>query len=147
MACLQFLWGRGTDTKVATQPGRSSISSNKSIVFFKMYEQEMYKLDISQMQLWIFDKNLVCLQSLHETTDSNYVGKSLHEFSYKDHVELWGRLLSETLLDGVEIKHTVLHHNTLIYIETKPLDMVDSQGNKYVHGCMLIVIPYLVSMK
>jgi hypothetical protein len=114
---------------------------NNDIVYYKFLNADTYALDLHKMQVWIFDKNKICIHaSDNEFKAEFYIGKKLREVHVQEDVFNTFHEIHNIALTGVESKRTVMLANRLAYIEGRT--MYYNEDVNDIYGTMLICIPY-----
>lgn len=154
MQLLGSCWPKSKPAEVRRKKSNLAMATD-DIVYIKIYEQAKYKLDVSRLQIWVFDKNLVVLQAnvdpmLNKHPLEHYLGRSFKDFRDEDQYSFWWKILKDCINNGNSIKHTMIFHKEMVFVETKPMFNEGNEGNdgepKTIIGCMLIIIPYLTNM-
>jgi hypothetical protein len=114
---------------------------HNDIVYYKFLNADTYELDIVKIQVWIFDKNQICVHaSDNEYKADFYVGKNLSDVILKEDVLDTFKDIHTLALSSIESKRTVMINNTLAYIEGRTLYYNEDINDVY--GSMLVFIPY-----
>jgi hypothetical protein len=114
---------------------------HNDIVYYKFLNADTYELDVIKIQVWIFDKNQICVHaSDNEFKADFYVGKHLSDVILKEDVLDTFKDIHTLALSGIESKRTVMINNLLAYIEGRTLYYNEDINDVY--GSMLVFIPY-----
>jgi hypothetical protein len=114
---------------------------HNDIVYYKFLNTDTYELDVSKIQVWMYDKSLTCIHATdNEFRADYYVGKHINEVSMKEDVQESFKDIHVLAQDGIESKRTVLINNRLAYIECRTLYYNEDVNDVY--GSMMIIIPY-----
>ena len=119
-----------------------SISDKKidNTLVFKFLNAQTYELDVSKLQLFVFDKHLKCIHTSYNNIVSNIL--SSEEFFRTNAQLLPYKKVINLALDGIETKKTVMENNTLMYFEGKTLYYNEDKNDIY--ACMLLFLPYKI---
>jgi hypothetical protein len=114
---------------------------HNDIIYYKFLNADTYELDITKMQIWVFDKRQVCVHaSDNEYKADYYVGKNLANIVLREDVLDTFKDIHTLALSSIESKRTVMINNTLAYIEGRTLYYNEDINDVY--GSMLVFIPY-----
>jgi hypothetical protein len=116
----------------------ATVDTNDDIIYMRLYDQEAYELDMQRVQTWVFDKNMVCTHG-KDAEHRSYVDQPMSQLPLADKLGFWEHVVDDGF-NNIEIKHTLLYRNELVYVETKTLYYTTEV--KEIYGCMLILIPY-----
>jgi hypothetical protein len=103
-----------------------------------------YELDISRFQIWIFNKQNICIYSTNDNFFKEYpieyyIGKDIDSLDLYD-ISIWKWAINNAL-NFRRVKKTIMYKGEVLYLEAKPLIYNDS----FVYGAIIILIPYLTS--
>jgi hypothetical protein len=114
---------------------------HNDIVYYKFLNTDTYELDISKIQVWIFDKEQTCVHaSDNEFKADFYIGKKLDDVLLREDVMYTFKDIHTLALSGIESKRTIMINNILAYIEGRTLYYNEDVNDVY--GSMLVFIPY-----
>jgi hypothetical protein len=120
---------------------RKNIKLNKEIIIKVGIP---YELDLSRFQIWIFNKQNICIYSTNDNFFKEYpieyyIGKDIDSLDLYD-ISVWKWAINNAL-DFKRVKKTILYNGEVLYLEAKPLIYNDS----FIYGAIIILIPYLTS--
>lgn len=114
---------------------------HNDIVFYKFLNTDRYELDTSLIQVWIFDKNRICIHATdNEFKAEYYIGKNMSQVILQEDIFNTFNDIHVLSLQGIESKRTVIYDTRLAYIEGRALYYNEDVHDIY--GTMLIFIPY-----
>ena len=124
-----------------------SVAVHSDIVYFKFLNAETYELDVSKIQVFIFDKNSICVHASNNNEPAiNYINKHIDNINLNEEASCNFNDLHKYALDGVETKRSIIINNELLYIEARSLYY--NQDIHDIYASMLIMLPYkIVSTK
>jgi hypothetical protein len=123
---------------------KSQNCPTSEVVYMRAYDFLDYELLLSEMQVWIYDTNYVCLQGV---TDDQLNHKPLGEMLghkaelgvLNEDMEMWHNIICKTPVI-VETKRSVFYNDRLVYVESRPLYISSSLDSLF--AIMYIIIPY-----
>jgi hypothetical protein len=122
---------------------KASLVLHNDTVFYKFLNARNYELNLSKIQVWIFNKELKCVHaSNNKNIAETYIQKHVDEIAFKEDVLRNFKNIIQLGLKGIESKRTIMLDNTLLYIEGRTLcyneDLTD------IYGSMLLFMPYKI---
>jgi hypothetical protein len=121
------------------------------VIYYNMYGNQDYKLDMKRLQIWTFDENK---RVIHGTEDpasissnsfrlQDCLNKTISEIVTdnidNEYVKLWEDIIG-CAYKLIETKRTTIINDDLIYVDCRPLCTGDTID--YLYGVLLIIIPY-----
>jgi hypothetical protein len=101
-----------------------------------------YELDLNRFQIWLFDKDKMCIHATHDDLLEHYpleyyLGKHLDTLNFYD-ISIW-KWAYNNAFNLKKVKRSILYKREIMYIEAKPLFYNDI----YLYGVLIILVPYL----
>lgn len=126
--------------KVKTiQSANNAFQSDR--VLFRFLNIDTYELNVQHLQIWVFDKDQLCVHATdNEFKSDYYLGKHLNDVILQEDVMETFKDIHTLALNGIESKRTVMINSKLVYIEGRTLYYNEDINDVY--ASMLIFIPY-----
>lgn len=143
---LSACFGRNTEKKhntINTNKQIPAVALQSDIVYFKFLNAETYELDVSKIQIWVFNKKLYCVHgSDNERQAQSYLQKHIDDIHLKEDIFKNFKDIHSLALNGIETKRTVMINNSLVYIEGKALYYNEDINDIY--ASMVLYLPYRI---
>jgi hypothetical protein len=123
------------------QPYLQAGGFQNDIVYYKFLNTDRYDLDLRLIQVWVFDKDQVCVHaSDNQFKAEYYIGKKIQDVNLQEDLFNTFHDIHKLALTGVESKRTIMINNNLVYLEARTLFYNEDVHDIY--GTMLLFIPY-----
>lgn len=114
---------------------------HNDIVYYKFLNTDRYDLELGKIQVWVFDKNQLCVHaSDNQFKAEYYIGKRVQDVNLQEDMFNTFHDIHKLALTGVESKRTIMVNNNLVYLEARTLYYNEDVHDIY--GTMLLFIPY-----
>lgn len=122
---------------------KQSLVLHNDTVFYKFLNAKNYELNVSKIQVWIFNKELKCVHASNNRNSADaYIQKHVDDIAFKEDVLRNFKNIIQLGLNGIESKRTIMLDNTLLYVEGRTLCYNEDLNDIY--GSMLLFMPYKI---
>lgn len=131
------------EPKTKIMKKKQSLVLHNDTVFYKFLNAKNYELNVSKIQVWIFNKELKCVHASNNRNSADaYIQKHVDDIAFKEDVLRNFKNIIQLGLNGIESKRTIMLDNTLLYVEGRTLCYNEDLNDIY--GSMLLFMPYKI---